>query len=292
MTGRTSGDRASDGLRVVLGMLGRRPHGDHAAVAGVVGAQQVPHACPFDSSTRHPEASAAWTAASISLLVWRGLSRLSRVDPRQSADPFHKKKQDFVGEPTTSRSATVSRHTTATVNRCQHPKVSRRSDGGNSAAAPMRGLRCRMCVGRSSPVADPRRLSPRPGPARPCDRMEDWTARREPHLRGGRSSTCPPVWSSRSEAEPIASLPMRCAPAVTLLALCLASCPTQTSADSEMKQSPLLFHRAGPSCQPGNLGGEDGAGFGYRVGPCAGPDAAPVPDGAQRTHRSSPRRRG
>ena len=85
---------------------------------------------------------------------------------------------------------------------------------------------------------------------------------------------------------------MRCVPAVILLALSLASCPTPTLADNEMRQSPLLFRRAGPSCQPGHLGGEEGAGFGYRVGPCAGPDAAPAPEEDQGTRRPSPRRRG
>ena len=45
-------------------------------------------------------------------------------------------------------------------------------------------------------------------------------------------------------------------------------------ADSEMKQSPLLMRRAGPSCQPGNLGAETGAGYNYRLGPCEGPDTS------------------
>ena len=45
-------------------------------------------------------------------------------------------------------------------------------------------------------------------------------------------------------------------------------------ADSEMRQSPLLMRRAGPSCQRGNLGAEPGAGYYYRLGPCAGPDTS------------------
>ncbi len=67
---------------------------------------------------------------------------------------------------------------------------------------------------------------------------------------------------------------MRRFPAI-LLALTAVSAPA--FADSEMKQSPFLMRRAGPSCQPGNLGGDAGAGYGYRLGPCAGADASTPP---------------
>ena len=66
---------------------------------------------------------------------------------------------------------------------------------------------------------------------------------------------------------------MRHADAVLAAALAFATWPGPTLADSEMKQSPLMMRRAGPSCQAGNLGGDPGAGYFYRLGPCAGVDA-------------------
>ena len=65
--------------------------------------------------------------------------------------------------------------------------------------------------------------------------------------------------------------------AILLAALALTAVSTPAVADSQMKQSPLLMRRAGPSCQPGNLGGEEGAGYFYRLGPCAGADASTPP---------------
>lgn len=69
-----------------------------------------------------------------------------------------------------------------------------------------------------------------------------------------------------------------------------AALATPARADNEMKQSPLLFHRAGPSCRAGDLGGQDGAGYGgYLVGPCLGVDPSPAPE--KRRLRGSPGRR-
>lgn len=56
-------------------------------------------------------------------------------------------------------------------------------------------------------------------------------------------------------------------------------------ADSEMKQSPLLMRRAGPSCRPGDLGAEPGAGYRYWLGPCAGPDGGEAPPAGSRRGR-------
>ena len=78
-------------------------------------------------------------------------------------------------------------------------------------------------------------------------------------------------------------------PILGLLALAAASCATSASADSRMVQSPLLMRRAGPSCQPGHLGGEEGAGYRYALGPCAGVDGT-VAAPALRTPRRLPGR--
>ncbi len=75
--------------------------------------------------------------------------------------------------------------------------------------------------------------------------------------------------------------------AAIIAALAVAACPTATFADNEMRQSPLLMRRAGPSCRPGNLGAQPGAGYHYQLGPCAGADASAAPDftDGQRTYR-------
>lgn len=65
---------------------------------------------------------------------------------------------------------------------------------------------------------------------------------------------------------------------IIVLPLILAVFTAPAQADSQMKQSPLLMRRAGPSCRPGNLGGEPGAGYLYRLGPCAGADPSATPD--------------
>lgn len=70
-------------------------------------------------------------------------------------------------------------------------------------------------------------------------------------------------------------MPMKRLYAVSLSILALATCPTPSFADNEMVQSPLMMRRAGPSCRPGNLGGDPGAGYRYRLGPCAGAEASP-----------------
>ncbi|RYC29552.1 hypothetical protein D3273_23490 [Lichenibacterium minor] len=65
---------------------------------------------------------------------------------------------------------------------------------------------------------------------------------------------------------------MRRVRVATLMAVVTVTLATPAFADNQMKQSPLLMRRAGPSCQPGNLGAEPGAGYYYRLGPCAGAD--------------------
>ena len=67
---------------------------------------------------------------------------------------------------------------------------------------------------------------------------------------------------------------MKRASTALFIAFAAVACATPTLADHEMVQSPLLMRRAGPSCQPGNLEGEPGAGIRYRLGPCAGPDSS------------------
>lgn len=78
---------------------------------------------------------------------------------------------------------------------------------------------------------------------------------------------------------------------INVLVLGLAALATPVRADNQMVQSPLLMRRAGPSCQPGNLGAEPGAGYGYRLGPCAGADQGdnPAPERPRLTRRARPR---
>ncbi len=75
-----------------------------------------------------------------------------------------------------------------------------------------------------------------------------------------------------------ANEPMTRSHVVTLMAYALVARSTPAFADNQMKQSPLLMRRAGPSCQPGNLGSQPGAGYSYRLGPCAGVDTSAAPD--------------
>ena len=87
------------------------------------------------------------------------------------------------------------------------------------------------------------------------------------------------------------SEPMRRAVTVLITLLAAITLPTPTLADSQMKQSPLLMRRAGPSCQPGNLEGEPGAGYAYRLGPCAGVDSSSPAGGDDGQERPARRRR-
>ena len=50
--------------------------------------------------------------------------------------------------------------------------------------------------------------------------------------------------------------------------LLLATGIAPALAGAQMKQSPLLAHKAGAACAPGHRGPQRGAGYGYRLGGC------------------------
>ena len=78
---------------------------------------------------------------------------------------------------------------------------------------------------------------------------------------------------------------------IALVGLSVMTRPTVALADHEMVQSPLLMRRAGPSCQPGNLAGDPGAGRRWYLGPCAGVDATAPADDNERGRAISRHRR-
>ena len=55
--------------------------------------------------------------------------------------------------------------------------------------------------------------------------------------------------------------------ALTALLL-LAFGASPALAGGQMKQSPLLAHKAGAACKAGHRGPQRGAGYGYRLGGC------------------------